>query len=41
MNSASGVGGNKDWGLEKAYLHSTRQNLWNKVQEQFNKFVTV
>lgn len=35
MNSASGAGGNKDWGLKKEYLHSTRQNLWNNDYFEF------
>ena len=28
---AAGLGISKDWGMEKEYLHSTRQNLWNRT----------
>lgn len=31
----SGIGSNKDWGSEKAYLHSTRQYLWNNDYFKF------
>ena len=38
MKMESGIASNKDWGLEKVYLHSTRQNLWNgfKVENFFD-----
>ena len=35
MKMESGIGSNKDWGLKKAYLHSTRQNLWNNDYFEF------
>ncbi|WP_458459641.1 hypothetical protein [Pseudobutyrivibrio sp.] len=25
----------KDWGMEKSYLHSTRQHLWNNDYFEF------
>ena len=35
MKKASGIDGSRDWGLEKVYLHSTRQNLWNNDYFEF------
>jgi ubiquinone/menaquinone biosynthesis C-methylase UbiE len=35
MKMESGIGSNKDWGSEKAYLHSTRQYLWNNDYFEF------
>ena len=35
MKMESGIASNKDWGLEKVYLHSTRQNLWNNDYFEF------
>ncbi|SEQ59945.1 class I SAM-dependent methyltransferase [Butyrivibrio sp. TB] len=32
---AAGIGIGKDWGQEKEYLHSTRQNLWNNDYFEF------
>ncbi len=32
---ASGIDSNKDWGREKEYLHSSRQNLWNNDYFEF------
>lgn len=32
---AAGLGISKDWGMEKEYLHSTRQNLWNNDYFEF------
>lgn len=32
---AAGLGISKDWGMEKEYLHSTRQNLWNNDYCEF------
>lgn len=35
MKKASGIDGSRDWGSEKVYLHSTRQNLWNNDYYEF------
>ena len=35
MKKASGIDGSRDWGSEKVYLHSTRQNLWNNDYFEF------